>query len=64
MKIIVFMMILATPAGLLPTFEDKMESLEACQAQVDEVTKRYMAIDGDFSFVAACRIVSQKADPV
>ncbi len=63
MKVIIFVMILALPGMALPPFEEPMESLGACQARANEATMKYMGVDDDFGFVAACRIQSKKADP-
>lgn len=64
MKTIIFVMILATPTGgLLPTFEEQMDTLEACQVRAAEATANAMTKDEDFGFAAACRIQSKKSNP-
>lgn len=63
MKTVIFVMILVTQFGGRPPYEEPMESLEACQAKVDEVNKAFMGVDEDFSFVAACRVQSTKSNP-
>lgn len=64
MKTIIFVMILAWPGGQFPPDEEKMESLEACYAKVEKMTKEFADIDETFKFVAGCRVESKKLDPV